>query len=75
LSQSWKKIQEWSRQSGSPSSMAPPSPPSSSIIMDRHYKIRYFASFSESTCWNVELTLRMVATGGWCQRICSCSCW
>jgi hypothetical protein len=39
--------------------MAPPSPPS--IIMDRHYKVRYFASFSDSTCWNVELTLRMVA--------------
>ena len=31
------------------------------IIMDRHYKVRYFASFSDSTCWNVELTLRMVA--------------
>ena len=42
--------------------MAPPSPPSSSIIMDRHYKVRYFASFSDSTCWNVELTLRMVTT-------------
>ena len=37
-------------------------PPSSSIIMDRLYKVRYFASFNDSTCWNVELTLRMVAT-------------
>ena len=42
--------------------MAPPSPPSSSIIMDRHYKVRYFASFSYITCWNAESTLRMVAT-------------
>ena len=30
--------------------------------MDRLCKVSYFASFSDSTCWNVEGTLRMVAT-------------
>jgi alkyl hydroperoxide reductase subunit AhpC len=28
--------------------------------MDRLYKVRYFASFSDSTCRSVEGTLRMV---------------
>ena len=31
------------------------------IIMDRHYKVRYFASFSDSTGRSVEETLRMGA--------------